>query len=84
MNVTGHLQYANNVPATPTVEIQYSATGKGGWTTAATGLQANWDGTGYAFSGTIASTSAGFWRAISSYPNFVTATSAVIYVVANS
>jgi len=84
VNVTGHLQYANNVPATPTVEIQYSATGKGGWTTVATGLQANWDGTGYAFSGTIASTSAGFWRAISSYPNFVTATSAVIYVVANS
>jgi hypothetical protein len=84
VNVTGHLQYANDVPATPTAEIQYSATGKGGWTTVATGLQANWDGTGYAFSDTIASTSAGFWRAISSYPDFVNATSTVVYVGANS
>ena len=84
VNVTGDLQYAHNVPATPEVEIQYSATGKGGWTTVATGLPANWDGTGYAFSGTIASTSAGFWRATSSQLDFATATSAVVYAGANS
>lgn len=79
----GHMQFPNDVPAPVLVSIQFEPTRTSGWTTVATGLTANWDGTGYAFRGRITSPGAGYWRAIfRDRPHFADATSAVVYVPA--
>lgn len=80
VTVSGHLQFPSLFsPGSPTADIQFSPTGKGGWTTEATALPADWDGTGYAFSATLPSTTAGFWRATFASPGFTNATSSVVY-----
>lgn len=80
VTVSGHLQFPSAfTPGAPSADIQFSLTGKSGWTTVATGLSAQWDGTGYAFSTTVPSTMAGFWRATFASPGFTNATSSVVY-----
>lgn len=80
VTVAGHLQFPSAFsPGAPTADIQFSPTGKGGWTTQATGLAADWDGMGYAFSATLPSTTAGFWRATFASSGFTNATSSVVY-----
>jgi hypothetical protein len=75
----------NNTPGTILENVQYSATGKGGWTTVASSLPANWDGMGYAFAAKIPSAAAGYWRAtFNGKPGFTNATSAVRYLPAAS
>lgn len=82
--VTGDLGFSFDVPGTIPVNIQFSATGKGGWTTVATVPNALWDGTGYGFSTTIPSSTAGFWRAtFSGGKQFENAVSSVVYLAAS-
>ncbi|MET9601497.1 hypothetical protein [Streptomyces sp. NPDC006459] len=70
-------------PGTVPVNIQYSATGKGGWTTVATVPDARWNGEGFAFSTTAPQAGAGYWRATyTGAPQFENAVSQVIYVAA--
>ncbi|GAA1950335.1 hypothetical protein GCM10009738_24760 [Kitasatospora viridis] len=70
-------------PGTIPVNIQFSTTGKGGWTTVATTPGAQWNGTGYGFSATVPSTTAGFWRATyTGQPQFQNAVSTVAFVPA--
>lgn len=81
VTVAGDMSFAFDVPGTIPVKIQFSATGKGSWTTVATIPNAYWDGQGYGFSGTVSSTKAGFWRAtFSDAPDFQSAVSDVIYL----
>jgi hypothetical protein len=84
VGVTGDLGFSNDVPGTIPVNIQFSVTGKGGWTTVATVPNAWWDGTGYGFSTTIPSSKAGFWRAtFSGGKQFENAVSTVVYLAAS-
>jgi hypothetical protein len=84
VTVAGDMGFAFDVPGTIPVDIQFSATGKGGWTTVATVPNASWDGTGYGFSTTIPSSTAGFWRAtFSGGEQFESAVSSVVYLAAS-
>lgn len=81
VTVTGYMNFAHDVPGTIPVNIQFSATGKGGWTTVATAPNSYWDGTGYAYTATIPSSTAGFWRAtFTGGKYFENATSTVVYL----
>ncbi|PYC80566.1 hypothetical protein C7C46_12850 [Streptomyces tateyamensis] len=82
--VTGEMSFSGNMtPATIPVNIQFSATGKGGWTTVATAPSATWDGQGYGFSVAASSAGAGYWRAtFTDAPQFQNAVSQVVYVAA--
>ena len=82
---TGDLTFAGDwTPGTIPVNIQFSATGKGGWNTVATDPSAFWDGQGYGFSTTAPSTGAGYWRATyTGAPQFQNAVSQVVYVAAS-
>ncbi|HEV2640856.1 MAG TPA: hypothetical protein VGX23_37405 [Actinocrinis sp.] len=81
----GHMQFPGmETPGSIVVDIQFSATGKGSWSTVAT-ADAYWDGTGYGFAPTVSSTTAGYWRAAySGAPIFTDATSSVAYVAGPS
>ncbi|TDU05522.1 hypothetical protein EDD99_4038 [Streptomyces sp. 846.5] len=80
--VAGDLTFSGlESPGTIPVNIQFSTTGKGGWTTVATVSNSNWDGTGYGFSTTVPSSTAGFWRAIfAGGKQFQSAVSPVVYL----
>jgi hypothetical protein len=82
---TGEMAFAGNLtPGMIPVNIQFSATGKGGWTTVATDPSAEWDGQGYGFSATVPSTGAGYWRAtFTDAPQFQNAVSQVVYLAAS-
>ncbi|RKE17083.1 hypothetical protein [Streptomyces sp. TLI_171] len=63
------------------VDLQYSTTGKGGWTTVATTTSVYWNGEGYAFSTTVPGTASGYWRAsFTGGLHFENAHSQVVYV----
>ena len=83
--VAGDMTFAGLwTPGTIVVNIQFSATGKGHWTTVATAPNAYWDGQGYGFSVSAPSTGAGFWRAMyTGAPQFQNAVSPVVYVPAS-
>ncbi|WP_051450958.1 hypothetical protein [Actinospica robiniae] len=84
VTATGDLGFSFDTPGTIPVDIQFSATGKGGWTTVATVPNAWFDGPGYGFSITIPSSTAGFWRAtFSGGKQFESATSSVVYLPAS-
>lgn len=59
----GHLKFGNFTPWPIPVEIQFRAIGSREWKTVATYENAQWDGTGYAFSSTVENMPAGTWRA---------------------
>ncbi|MER5864468.1 hypothetical protein [Kitasatospora sp. NPDC002040] len=84
VEVTGRMAFDGHMtPGTIAVDIQYSATGKGGWSTVATAPSATWNGQGYAFSATVAKTGAGFWRAsFSNTPQWEKAVSKTVQVAA--
>ncbi|WP_405017317.1 hypothetical protein OHV05_09720 [Kitasatospora sp. NBC_00070] len=84
VDVTGEMNFAGTwTPAPIAVDIQYSATGKGGWTTVTTVPSANWNGQGYAFSATVPSAGAGYWRAsFTNSPQWEKAVSKVVQVPA--
>ncbi|MCX5385660.1 hypothetical protein [Streptomyces sp. NBC_00083] len=84
VEIDGTMGFEGNLtPATIPVNIQYSATGKGGWTTVATVPEAGWNGEGYAFSTTASQAGAGYWRATyTGAPQFENAVSQVVYVAA--
>lgn len=85
VSIAGDMTFSGNeTPGTIPVDIQFSATGKGGWTTVATVPNADWDGTGYGFSTTVSSSTAGFWRAtFAGGKQFQSAVSTVAYVAAS-
>lgn len=81
--VTGVMTFANWTPGTIPVNVQFSTTGKGGWTTVATAPSATLENGNYRFSVTAPSTRAGYWRATyTGAPQFQNAVSQVIYVAA--
>ena len=85
VSIAGDLTFSGlEVPGTIPVDIQFSTTGKGGWTTVATVPNADWDSTGYGFSTTVPGSTAGFWRAtFSGGKQFQSAVSAVVYLPAS-
>jgi hypothetical protein len=84
VSVQGHIQFPGfNTPFPVLIDIQYSPTGKGGWTTEVTDLTADWDGMGYYFATTIPSDTAGYWRAsFTGGKQFTNAKSTTSYVPA--
>ncbi|SDZ01313.1 hypothetical protein SAMN05216215_104269 [Saccharopolyspora shandongensis] len=63
VNASGHLQFDGHTPWPIPVQVQFRASGTKAWTTVATAPNAEWDGTGYFFSATVADRPAGEWRA---------------------
>lgn len=59
----GHMQFGNFTPWPIPVHIQYKGPGDRSWATVATVENAEWDGSGYAFSATVAAPRQGYWRA---------------------
>ncbi|MGW6574013.1 hypothetical protein ACWGAN_17765 [Streptomyces sp. NPDC054945] len=84
VEVGGNMGFeGNSTPGTIPVNIQHSATGKGGWTTVATVPDARWNGEGFAFSTTAPQAGAGYWRATyTGAPQFENALSQVVYLAA--
>ncbi len=85
VTVSGDVAFSGSwTPGIIPVDIQFSATGTDHWKTVATAPDSYWDGQGYGFSATVASTGAGYWRATFTgarlYPNAV---SLVVYVPAS-
>ncbi|PJN23972.1 hypothetical protein CG736_18880 [Kitasatospora sp. CB02891] len=85
VEVSGSMAFDGNMsPGTIPVDIQYSATGKGGWTTVATTTRLQWNGQGEGFTLTVPGAAAGFWRAsYTGAPQFENARSTVVYVSAS-
>ncbi|MEV0052311.1 hypothetical protein AB0H34_17600 [Saccharopolyspora shandongensis] len=63
VNASGHLRFDGRTPWPIPVQVQFRASGTEKWTTVATVPNAEWDGTGYFFSATVADRPAGAWRA---------------------
>lgn len=83
VTATGRIDFTGNwTPGTIPVSVQFSATGKGGWSTVATDPSADWDGQGgYVFSVSAPSYAGGFWRATyMGAPQYQNAVSQVVYV----